>query len=658
MRIATRASAVFCLLAATLAVASSATPPPIEAFARMPAIDEVSISPDGHYLSSIAELNGHRVLAVIDRVKGGAAKILFVVKQTEDFDVQWCRWANTSRLLCSFIGSVTDDAPDAKSFTHLKTEKIHYATTRLVGVNADGSGMKVLVQNSYAGFSQFQDRILDWTPAEPDSVLIELDDDLDGFPSVFELDVNTGKLKQRVAGNPPIRYFTSDARGEIRFGGGFNNNEARTRYFARLVGEKDWKPLNISELSSFDNVEPLGVVPGKNRALAVAESKGKRGLWEIDLEDKLPPKLLFDNAQVDVDRPIRSTNGRLLGIYYEDDRPHSFYTDKRAKSVIDGTNQFLPDTFNSIADVTADEKVYVLRSQSDVEYGSYALLDVASGKGELEPLGTAYPELQSQPMGRMKSIEYAARDGVKVQGYLTLPPGVTDAKNLPTIVMPHGGPVYRDSWEFDFLRLFLASRGYAVLQMNFRGSSGYGYEWLQAAHQDWGGLTYDDIIDGARWAVAEKIADPKRMAIVGWSFGGYAALLGAERNSDLFRCAVSIAGVSDLIQLEDEGRNFIGARFLREQIGMNRQKLLADSPLRHAADVQVPVLLVHGADDWTVLVEHSKRMAQELKKADKPHELIVLPKADHQLGWRSERVALLTALEKFLATQLGANPGF
>jgi len=651
MRIAARASAVLSLFAAVTA-ASAPTPPPLEDFARMPAIGHVSISPDGHFLSSISDLNGHHALVVVDRIKGGAGKIIFAVKPTDDFDVQWCGWANATRMLCGFIGSVIDEAPDAKTFTHLQTEKIRYATTRLVGVNADGTNMKVLVQNSYAGYAQFQDRILDWTPAEPDSVLIQLDEDQDGFPAVFELDVNTGKLKQRLNGYPPIRNFVSDARGEIRFGSGFADKETRVSYFARLVGEQDWKPLHIAELKEFDDVDPLGVVPGKNRALALAEKQGKRGLWEIDLEDKLPPKLLFENAQLDVASPISSSDGRVLGVYYEDDRLHSYYTDKRAKSVIDGTNQFLPDTFNSIADVTADEKVYVLRSSSDIEYGSYALLDVASGKGELEPLGAGYPELAKQPLGRMKSIEYAARDGVKVQGYLTLPPGVEDGKNLPLVVMPHGGPIARDSWDFDFLRLFLASRGYAVLQMNFRGSDGYGYQWLHAAHQDWGGLTYDDIVDGTRWAIDQKIADPKRIAIVGWSFGGYAAMLGAVRNSDLFRCAASIAGVSDLIQLEDEARNFIGARFVREQIGKDRKKLLADSPLRHAEEVKVPVLLVHGAEDWTVRVEHSKRMGQELRQAGKPYELIVIPKADHQLRWRAERVTLLTALEKFLATNL------
>jgi dipeptidyl aminopeptidase/acylaminoacyl peptidase len=646
-----RASAVFSLFLA--AAGSAATPPPIEDFARMPAIDQVSISPDGHYLSSISELNGQHVLVVVDRVKGGAPKAIFAVKQTENFDMRWCGWANATRLLCGFIGSVTEDAPGTTTLTHLKIEKIHYATTRLVGVNADGSNVKVLVQNSYAGYSQFQDRILDWTPSEPDSVLVELDDDADTFPSVFELDVNTGKLKLRLSGNPPIRSFYSDARGEIRFGSGYTASDTRVGYFARLVGEKDWKPLNIGELKAFDSVQPLRVVPGKNRLLAVAESQGRRGLWEIDLEDKVAPKLLFENAQLDVDEPIESSDGRVLGVYYEDDHPHSYYTDKRAKSVIDGTNQFLPDTFNSIADVTADEKVYVLRSKNDIDFSSYALLDVGSGKGELEPLGVAYPELAKQPLGRMKSIEYAARDGVKVHGYLTLPPGVQDAKNLPLIVMPHGGPIARDSWDFDFLRLFLASRGYAVLQMNFRGSDGFGYEWLHAAHQDWGGVTYDDIVDGARWAITEKIADPKRMGIVGWSFGGYAAMLGAVRNGDLFRCAASIAGVSDLIQLEDDGRNFTNERLVREQIGMNRQKLLADSPLRHASEVKVPVLLVHGADDWTVLVEHSKRMASELSSAKKPYELIVIPKADHQLRWRSERITLLTALEKFLASNLG-----
>ena len=272
----------------------------------------------------------------------------------------------------------------------------------------------------------------------------------------------------------------------------------------------------------------------------------------------------------------------------------------------------------------------------------------------MQTLGTGYPELAKQPLPHLETIEYTARDGTKIPGYLTVPAGA-EKKNLPLIVMPHGGPVARDSWSFDFLRLFLASRGYAVLQMNFRGSGGYGWDWFHAAHQDWGGLTYDDIVDGARWAVSSGAADPKRMCIVGWSFGGYAALLGAVRNGgDLFQCAVSIAGVSDLIQLRTTAEYFTNSKLVREQIGSDRKKLLEDSPLRHAGEVKVPVLLIHGDEDYTVPPEHSTRMASALKRADKRYEMVMIRKGDHYLEWPSERVTLLSAVEKFLATNLSA----
>lgn len=225
--------------------------------------------------------------------------------------------------------------------------------------------------------------------------------------------------------------------------------------------------------------------------------------------------------------------------------------------------------------------------------------------------------------------------------------------------MPHGGPIARDSWDFFFLRAFLVDRGYAVLQMNFRGSSGYGSEWFYAAHQDWGGLTYSDIADGTRWAIAEGIADPKRVAIVGWSFGGYAALLGAVRDSDVYRCSVSIAGISDLQQLLSNARYFTNYRIAREQIGNQSDKLRSDSPLRHIDAIKIPVLLVHGDRDAQAPVEQSTRMASALKRADKPHRMVLLKDATHQLGRKSDRMTLLTEIERFLGEHLGpgVRPG-
>jgi dipeptidyl aminopeptidase/acylaminoacyl peptidase len=223
------------------------------------------------------------------------------------------------------------------------------------------------------------------------------------------------------------------------------------------------------------------------------------------------------------------------------------------------------------------------------------------------------------------------------------------------IVMPHGGPIARDRWDYSFLRQFLVSRGYAVLQMNFRGSSGYGDDWFFAAHQDWGGLTYDDVVDGARWAVQQGITDPERVCIVGWSFGGYLALVGAQRNPELFHCSVDIAGVSDLPMLISEGRDWVaGLDYRKRQLGTDSEKLKRDSPRLHVADFKVPLLMLHGKRDYQVPFEQSETMDAALTRAGKAHRFVVIPEADHQFSGVKDRAALLKEIETFLGEQLPA----
>lgn len=191
--------------------------------------------------------------------------------------------------------------------------------------------------------------------------------------------------------------------------------------------------------------------------------------------------------------------------------------------------------------------------------------------------------------------------------------------------------------------------------MNFRGSSGYGSDWFFAAHQDWGGLTYDDVVDGARWAVQQGITDSERVCIVGWSFGGYLALLGAQRNPDLFHCAVDIAGVSDLLMLIDEGYQWIGGPEGRKrQIGADTEKLKRDSPRLHAADLKVPLLIVQGKKDYQVPFEQSETLDAALNRAVKPHHFVVVPDADHQFSDVKDRATLLREIETFLGENLPA----
>jgi acetyl esterase/lipase len=647
-----------CAIPALIAVAAGAAPagpPPIEAFARMPNIENISISPTGRSLAWLAPVGDKHRLIVLDRLVAGSARPVLTA-EGNDFDLDWCAWANDTRLLCGVTTIVVQ-----ADFT--------YPMTRLIGINADGTKMKVLMRGGRAGESLMQDRIIDWTPDEPNSVLIAGHDLLNAadegstgaalgqisavYPSVFELNIYDGRLRERVPDHPPITRFITDAHGNVRLGGGLDGT--RIFYYARLAGDSAWRRLERFEVFDRDDksLKPIAMGSKPDTMYALGLSDGRNALWEVDLTDREGPRLVFSHPQVDVGNALFAADHRMIGVFYETDRQFIHYTDPHAQEVMRALNEALPGKFNVIADASADEQTYAIASASDVDAASYWVFDRAARS--LKSVGKSYPELDQSQLGQMRSIAFPARDGTSIPGYLTAPPGVR-AEHLPLIVMPHGGPISRDSWRFNFLLQFLVSRGYAVLQMNFRGSRGYGNDWYWAAHQDWGGLTYDDITDGARWAVKQGIADPKRMCIVGWSFGGYAALLGAVRNGDLYRCSVSIAGVSDLLELEsDEYRYGVGA-VARRQIGGNREKLRADSPRRHAATASMPILIVHGDHDFQASVEQSRLMVQALKDARKPYEFILLKGASHQLDRQSDRITLLTAVEKFLAKNLDQAP--
>ena len=627
-----------CLSVGISTVTFAAGTPSLEAFARLPNIRNATISPDGRRIAYITAMGDTSVAVTLDRQSPDKPLQPILRSESGKYEISWCNWANDIRLLCGVRATLEEGR-------HV------YPVTRLIAVNADGSNRKQLIQSSAAAQSQFHDRILDWTPAEPDSVLIQLDDDFDGYPAVFEVDIDSGVRALRTRERPPIRRFDTDASGNVRLGSGYSASGTDVEYFGRLESDTEWRRLaKIKAFEQTNALLPIAVAPGKNLAYATGSFEGRSALWEMDLTDEREPQLVFSHPLVDVNAALQTSDGRLLGIWYELDRPFIYYTDERARSIIQAINKAEPSRFSFIRDSTRDDKTFVIHSYSDVDDGTYYIFDTAQNK--LQRLGSAYPELNEQSQGRMRSITYKASDGTEIPGYLTVPVGMR-AENLPLIVMPHGGPIARDRWDFFFLRAFLVSRGYAVLQMNFRGSSGYGTKWFLDAHQDWGGLTYSDITDGARWVAAQGIADPKRMCIVGWSFGGYAALLGAVRNSDLYRCSVSIAGVSDLNLLLKEAQFFSGSAFTREQIGTDRDKLREDSPLKNVDKITMPVLMVHGDKDYQVEVEHSRMMESALRRAQKSHRAVYIDNASHQLDRRTDRITLLTEVEKFLLENLG-----
>jgi dienelactone hydrolase len=633
----------------------AATAPSIEDFASRPLIEDVSISPDGRYLALIQTHDGKGLVVVVDRRGSPEHPPLGVLAEPDQFQMSWCHWATNTRLLCGLRGMVK--------------ERMVYGITRLVAIDADGKNMRVLIQGSGEARGQFQDRIVNWNPGPPDTVLIEADEGLSasqlasgvqvfgnvgthGLPAVFELNVVTGGLNLHQHARDPIRHWITDKRGQVRLGWGLSGTTIS--YWANLDGETNWRRLTKFEIFSRENhFEPVAIsAEDPNWAYAIGPSEGRNAIWLIDLKDREDPRLVFSHPVVDVSGPVLGRDGRLIGARYDNGYPLMFYTDDTMDTVMRGFQALRSGQFNTLHGMTRDERVLVIRSVSDVDAPRFIVLDRDSHA--VSNVGAAYPGRDPAALAPMGAISYPARDGTRIPAYLSTPRGAKNT-HLPLVVLPHGGPIARDTWGYFFLREFLVSRGYAVLQMNFRGSSGYGDDWFFAAHQDWGGLTYDDVVDGARWAVQQGIADPARVCIVGWSFGGYVALVGAQRNPELFHCAVDIAGVSDLGLLIDEGHRWLNGDSIKKQLGTDPEKLKRDSPRLHAADFKVPLLILHGKMDAQVPFEQSEVMDEALKRARIPHRFIVVPDADHQFSGVNDRATLLRETDAFLREYLPAE---
>jgi dipeptidyl aminopeptidase/acylaminoacyl peptidase len=666
-------------------VVASAATQPIENFARRPQIQGVTISPDGRYLVFLSGAGDNTVLMTMDRTAADSAFKKVTASVPGKFDLGWCRFANQKRLLCSVYGNIV-----GKKY-------VEPPYTRLFAINADGSAYKSLDQSARQGnlfvastsmrnfdinqgavndksvnsamgtwqndapsgtavatyASAFnpnqQDQVIDFTPGEDDSVLLEMDEDGNGHNSIFVLNIYSGSRATRMPEHLPIERFVTDGRGNPRLGWGMEG--LNTSYFARLDGDTDWRKLGATQIYTEANrLRPFAMAWASNSAYAMGNFAGRDALWSIDLTDKTEPKLLFNHALVDVGEPILRSDRSLLGVRYDVERPYVWYSDETLRSLVERLERLYPGRVHDIVDSSEDLKLLVIRQSSDVDLGTYYLYD--RDKDKLSKLGMAYPELDQKSLGTMTNIVYKATDGTEVPGYLTVPTGA-EKKNLPLIVMPHDGPVERDSWEFSFLRTFLANRGYAVLQMNYRGSSGFGLNWRTSAHQDWGGRTWSDIHDATRWAVAEGIADPKRVCILGWGFGGYAALLGAARNGDTYKCAVSINGITDLETQINHGIVTGDKEIRRFQIGNDPAKLKRDSPLQLVSDINIPVLLVHGTKDWQVQPDHSKTLAAVMGRAKKDAKLVLIKGGTHELERQSDRVTLLEEVETFLTANLG-----
>jgi dipeptidyl aminopeptidase/acylaminoacyl peptidase len=339
----------------------------------------------------------------------------------------------------------------------------------------------------------------------------------------------------------------------------------------------------------------------------------------------------------------------VVGVSYATEKRQAVYFDPGLQALGKSLSKALPGLpLVQFVDSSLDENKLLIRAGSDTDPGRYYIYDKSAKR--LAEIMVARPELESATLATVKAVTYKAADGTDVPAYLTLPPG-SDGKKIPAIVMPHGGPNARDEWGFDWLAQYYASRGYAVLQPNYRGSSGYGDAWFQRnGFQSWR-TAIGDVNDAGRWLVSQGIADPSKLAIVGWSYGGYAALQAAVVDPGLFRAVVAIAPVSDLAVFKQGWAGWSNYRVMSEFIGSGPH-LTEGSPAQNAGKFQAPVLLFHGERDFNVPIRQSRIMSDQLKDAGKKAELVVYQNLDHYLEDGQARADMLRRSDAFLRAEL------
>jgi dipeptidyl aminopeptidase/acylaminoacyl peptidase len=625
--------------------------PSMDAFFSGPHLRQAYISPDGRFLALVTELDSRETVTVVDRHRKTPPMPVVVPDADDHVSIDWCNWVNDTRLLCSLLAVNDRPVLNLPGWPVSQQGKFH-PETRLLAVNADGSQPKPLLKGRVPTWATIRDRIIDWTPDDPRTVMINLPDGSSATMQAYSLDVYSGSLKLVERGKFHVAGFRTDGKGNVRLATGLDLEDEKYRVYAKLLGKGEWNLVLETKYSPLgDYFSPIAVIPDTDDMYATRPHNGFRALWKVDLAGKREPELLYaaDDREVS---PIFGEGHRFLGVMFIKDRVHAHFVDEEAELLQAIADKSLPGRINTLQDFTRDMQTAVVRSESDSAAPSFHLISVVDGQAKRERIGDEFPGLRAVALAPMRTVTFPASDGSKVPAYLTIPAGASTGK-LPFVVLPHGGPYARDFWGFDSWVQFLAAKGFGVLQVQFRGSAGFGTEWMKASFGDWGGKAYSDVFEGAEWLTKQENVDPTRLCIVGASFGGYMALQAAVRNPELFQCAVSISGVSDLNALLATAEQSGGhSNILRDQIGREKETRRKNSPALRAREIGVPIMLIHGAEDYTVEAEQTRMMADALKAQGKPHEVVIIGGADHYFRHDIYRRQLFVTIGRFLDQHL------
>jgi len=629
------------------------------AFGQREPIQQISLSPDGAQIAYIMPTQGQGSMVVVRGVADGSAPHMVISADGKPNRLSDCHWVSNARLVCSIYGVVNMEG----RFTGF---------SRIFAIDADGSNIKQLStrENAYTrGVALGGGDVIDWLPDEDGSVLMTRvyipDDHMGSLIASKKLGLGVDKVDTRTLALQSVESakrdaadYISDGRGTVRImrmQGVTNSIGIMTgvdHFLYRRPGSQAWEKLSDYDFQTRDGFLPAAVDRDRNVAYGLKKVNGREALYTVALDGTLKETEVFARPDVDVEGLARiGRRRRVIGAFFQTDVPQIAYSDQEIERLAGALSKALPKQPNiDVVDSSIDERKLLVFAGSDDDPGVYYLFD--RDRHDLHILTPARPKLEGHPLATMKPIQYRAADGTMIPAYLTLPAGVTNAAHLPAIVMPHGGPESRDSWGFDWLPQFYASQGYAVLQPEFRGSAGYGDAWFQQnGFRSWR-TAIGDVVDAGRWLVAQGIADAGKLTIVGWSYGGYAALQSAVLAPGLYKAVVAIAPVTDLATLKAESAGWTDSALERERIGSGPE-VREGSPAQHADKIKVPVLLVHGTEDANVGYGESTLMQSKLQAAGGKVRLITFKGLDHQLDDSDARRQLLGESDAFLRAATG-----
>lgn len=613
-----------------------------QAFSQDPAIVDVDLSPNGKWLSVVRRnsIDGDPFLAVYD------AKNLSTEWEqaygASNMQVSRATWINDDYLIMTFTQQF-DEGEDTYSVSKVASIRRGGTTfTELPKVRFDARRLGSGVADDLARFSGAN--IISTLPGDDEHIMVSYAADFTPsggrFVPIFEIakvNVETGNIVSSVSTNTRYSGYGVDSDGEVRTASYYDSSTGQQVIVARKKGENEWLEIGRSGQGTDVISQDFGILgfPDKNRPNEIFvrsnHDANTSGIFAYDLGSQEFTELLFRHPKYDASSylTIRDPEDRdtlyLTGFTYDGKGGETYWIDPAEEAFAENLDAVLPNSNNDTVSASRDRSMRVIRANGPRIPSTYYLYD--EDKGGLQLIGKSLPALEEDDLSDMEFVTYTARDGYGIPALVTVPS--KGEAPFPTVVMPHGGPTARDYWGFDPWVQVLAYHGYAVIQPQYRISTGFGKKHLEDGFGEWGMLQQDDIDDAGTYMIEQGIADPDRLAIFGWSYGGYSSFVGAARDPNPYKCAIPGAGVADMAQFRAW---LYRSSASRDPLAKYRDTVEGLNPLELASSVDVPVLVIHGTEDERVPISHSDKFVAALRREGKQHEYLKLEGANHFFG--------------------------